>query len=224
MANRYFSKGTFDFLRDLKENNDREWFAANKGRYEEQLKDPALRMIADFGPELHRLSPHFLATPRSLFRIHRDVRFSKDKSPFKTAAGIQFRHEASKDAHAPGFYVHVAPGEVFAACGIWHPDAGALRAIREHIVAEPAAWKRASRGKKFLDAFELGGDRLQRPPKGFDPEHPLVEDLKWKDYIAVRSLTQSFITGDALPKELAKTFKAGEPLMRFLCDALGVPY
>ena len=224
MADKYFSKATFDFLDDLKQNNNRAWFAEHKSRYEERLKDPALRLIEDFGPELEKISSHFLATPRSLFRIYRDVRFSKDKSPYKTATGIHFRHEQSKNAHAPGFYLHIERGDVFAGVGIWRPEATALRAIREHIVEDPAGWQQASTAKKFTLSFELAGDRLKRPPKGFDPEHPAIEELKWKDYIGVKQLPQSFVTGDALPKELAKTFEAGTPLMRFLCDALGVPF
>ena len=224
MAGKYFSKATFDFLEDLKENNNRAWFADNKSRYEEKLKDPALRLIEDFGPELEKISIHFLATPRSLFRIYRDVRFSKDKSPYKTATGIHFRHEQSKNAHAPGFYLHIERGEVFAGVGIWRPEATALRAIREHIVEDPDGWRRASTAKKFTQSFELAGDRLKRAPKGFDPDHILIEELKWKDYIGVKQLPQSFVTSDALPKELAKTFEAGTPLMRFLCDALGVPF
>ena len=224
MAGRYFSKATFDFLQDLKQNNDRVWFTENKSRYEEKLKDPALRLIEDFGPELEKIITHFLATPRSLFRIYRDVRFSKDKSPYKTATGIHFRHEQSKNAHAPGFYLHIERGEVFAGVGIWHPEAKALRAIREHIVEHPAGWKRASTAKRFTESFELVGDRPKRPPKGFDPDHILIEELKWKDYIGVKQLPQSFVTKAALPKDLAKTFMAGTPLMRFLCDALGVPF
>ena len=110
-ARRYFTIQTFRFLKDLKENNSRPWFHENKGRYEEHVKEPALRFIEDLDPLLQKVSPHFMATPRSLFRIHRDTRFSKDKSPYKTHTGIQFRHEASKDAHAPGFYLHLQPGE-----------------------------------------------------------------------------------------------------------------
>jgi len=220
----YFSKATFRYLRDLKENNNREWFAENKSRYEEDVKDPALRFIQDFGFELRKLSPHFMATPRSLFRIYRDTRFSKDKTPYKTATGIHFRHDQSKDAHAPSFYFHVAPGEVFVALGIWRPESDALRKIRERIVEDGAAWKRVSRAQRFTKTFSLAGDRLKRPPKGFDPDHPLIDDLKRKDFIAVLDVTQSFATDSSLPSELAKTYKAGLPFMRFLCDALGVPF
>jgi uncharacterized protein (TIGR02453 family) len=219
-----FTQDTFRFLKDLRKNNDREWFAANKKRYEEQLKDPSLRVIAAFAPELKKISPHFMATPRSLFRIHRDTRFAKDKSPYKTHIGLHFRHDRAKDAHAPGYYLHIEPGGVFLGVGIWHPESAPLRAIREHIVEEPAEWKRASRAKAFTGTFELSGDRLKRPPKDFDPEHPLIEDLKWKDYIGIAERPDSFVTDPGLPKALAKLFAAGTPFMRFLCDALAVPF
>jgi len=223
-ARTYFTNASFGFLKDLKANNTREWFATNKPRYEEQVKDPALRLIEDFGPHLQKLSPHFMATPRSLFRIYRDTRFSKDKTPYKTATGIHFRHERAKDAYAPGFYFHVQPGEVFVALGIWHPQSAALRGIREHIVEDPAGWKRASRAKKFTETFTLEGESLKRPPKGFDSEHPLIDELKRKDFIGVHASTQSFATSRDLPQQLADRFKAGVPLMRYLCDALDVPY
>jgi len=223
-ANKYFTESTIGFLKDLKKNNNREWFAKNKSRYEEQLKDPALQLIADCAPECTKISPHFMATPRSLFRIYRDTRFSRDKTPYKTHAGIHFRHDQSKDVHAPGFYLHIEPGSVFAGIGVWHPDAVALKKIRDHIVEEPDAWKRASQAKRFKKTFELEGDRLKRPPKGFDPNHPLIEELKWKDYLGVSRLPQSFATSPTLPKELFKIFAAGTLFMRFLCEALGVPF
>ncbi len=224
MAETCFTRETFRFLKDLKKNNDRDWFKENKRRYEEHLKDPSLRVIAAFAPELKKISPHFMATPRSLFRIYRDVRFSKDKSPYKTHLGLHFRHDRSKDAHAPGYYLHVEPGGAFLGVGIWHPDGKALRAIREHIVEEPAAWKRAKGAKAFEEVFELAGDRLKRAPKDFDADHPLIEDLKWKDYIGVAELPDAFVLDPELPKALAKRFKAGTPFMRFLCEALDVPF
>lgn len=220
----YISRASFRFLEDLKANNDRAWFAENKSRYEDDLKAPALRLIEDFAPHLKKLSPHFMATPRSLFRIYRDTRFAKDKTPYKTAAGIHFRHEQAKDAYAPGFYFHVAPGEVFVALGIWHPPSDALRKIREHILEEGATWKRVSRGKKFTGVYALEGDSLKRAPKGFDPEHPLIEDLRRKDFIGVHHETKTFATSPDLPRALGATFKSGVPFMRFLCDALGVPF
>jgi uncharacterized protein (TIGR02453 family) len=220
----YFTGQTFRFLKELKANNDRAWFAENKHRYEAHVKDPAYRFIQDFAGPLRKLSPHFQAGPRSLFRIHRDTRFSKDKSPYKTHTGIHFRHDRSKDAHAPGFYLHLEPGSVFAGIGIWHPDGPTLRSIRTHMVEASDRWKRASRAKRFTEAFELSGDRLVRPPKGFDSEHPLIDDLMWKDFIGVRPLTQRFATSADLPRALATLFQAGRPFMAFLCEALDVPF
>ena len=227
-GNPYITPKLFAFFRDLKKNNTREWFEANKDRFEGDVREPLLAFIDSFAEPLYKISPHFRADPRkqggSLFRIYRDVRFSKDKTPYKTHAGIHFRHEQAKNAHAPGYYLHIEPGEVFAGMGIWHPESKALRAIREHIVAEPAGWKKASRGKKFLGTVGLVGDKLSRPPKGFDPEHPLIEDLKFKDFIAITSLPQKFVLNSDLPKELEQLFRAGTPFMRYLCDALNVPF
>jgi uncharacterized protein (TIGR02453 family) len=220
----YFTAETFAFLRDLKQNNDRDWFALNKGRYEDHLKAPALRLIEDFAPHLREISPHFSATPRSLFRIHRDTRFSKDKSPYKTHVGIHFRHDRSKDAHAPGFYVHVEPEQVFVGLGIWHPDGKALKAIRERIVDDEAGWKRASRDKAFASSFSLEGDSLTRAPKGVDPDHPLIDDLRRKDFIGVKSVPESFATNRNLPTRLAALCRDGVPFVRFLCRALDVPF
>lgn len=220
----YFTTETFRFLKELAENNDRLWFAENKERYEAVVKEPALRLIQDFTPHLKKLSPHFRATPRSLFRIYRDVRFSKDKSPFKTHTGIQFRHDRGRDVHAPGYYFHLEPGQVFVALGLWHPDSKTLRTIRERMVESSVTWKRVTRGKRFKEIFELEGDRLQRAPRGFDPEHPLVEDLKWKDFIGTASLPESAVTGPDLPERLARIWTAGTPFMRYLCEAVDVPF
>ncbi len=220
----YFTKETFRFLRELAKNNQRDWFDANRVRYDEHVRDPALRFIEAFAPHLTTLSPHFHAGPRSLFRIHKDTRFSKDKSPYKTHTGIQFRHDQARDVHAPGYYFHIEPRSVFVAVGLWHPEGSSLRRIREHIVEEPAAWKKASRGTKFTRVFTMEGERLSRPPRGFDPEHPLAEDLKWKDFIAYRDLDQAFATSPHLPRELSRLCAAGSGYMSFLCNAVGVPF
>src|ERR687888_1974338 len=155
-----FGPGLFSFLADLRANNNREWFAANKDRYEEHLLEPALDFIEAFAPRLEKISPHFRADPRpsggSLFRIYRDTRFSKDKTPYKTNVGIHFRHERAKDANAPGYYLHIGPGEVFAGGGIWHPDTEAATRIREAIAADPTRWRRAPRGGALPKGPELG--------------------------------------------------------------------
>ena len=223
-----FQPGLFDFLRDLRRNNNRDWFQKNKERYEEQVKDPALRFISDFGPRLRRISRNYVADPRpvggSLFRIYRDVRFSKDKSPYKTAVGIQFRHKQAKDVHTPGFYLHLAPDECFVGLGIWHPDGPSLARIRSFIVESPTRWKRTVNAKKFRERFELAGDSLKRPPRGYDPEHPLIEDLKRKDYIATTRIDGASVTAKGFLDEFETLCRSGSPLVRYLCAALDIPF
>jgi uncharacterized protein (TIGR02453 family) len=223
-----FSPRLFAFLRELAANNDRVWFGANKARYEADVKEPALEFISAFAPRLDRISPHFVADARasggSLYRIYRDTRFSKDKTPYKTHAGIHFRHALGRDAHAPGFYLHLEPGQVFAGAGIWRPDTAAARRIREAIAADPARWKRATRGKRFTATWELGGDALKRPPQGFAADHPLIDDLKRKDFIAMAKLRQSDVTAAGFVDDYAKLCAGAAPLAEFLCDALDVRF
>jgi uncharacterized protein (TIGR02453 family) len=223
----YFTKATFQFLTDLAANNDRDWFKAHKDRYEDAVREPARRFIVDFAPSLKTISPHFRADPRSvggsLFRIYRDTRFSKDKSPFKTYTGIQFRHDSGKDAHAPGFYLHLEPGSVFVGVGTWHPDSGALRRIRERLLEDGPGWERAI-GEPFRSTFELSGDSLVRAPRGFDPEHSLVEDLKRKDFIGVAPLSESRVIRRDFPERFAEMCRTGAPLVKYLCRALEVPF
>ena len=228
MATPYFTRAMFAFLKDLEDNNNREWFKRNKDRYEELIRDSAIRFITDFGPHLKKISGHFRADPRtvggSLFRIYRDTRFSKDKRPYKTMVGIHFRHELGKDAHAPGFYLHIERNGCFAGAGIWHPDSKSLQGIRSAIVDDPQTWKRVIAGKRFRDVYALEGDRLKRPPKGFDPGHPLIEELKRKDFIGVAKIPQKMIIAADLPDELGRIFKAASPLAKFLCGAVGAPF
>jgi uncharacterized protein (TIGR02453 family) len=223
-----FGPGLFAFLADLEANNDREWFAANRQRYEEQLLEPALAFIEDFAPRLEKISPHFRADARpsggSLFRIHRDTRFSKDKSPYKTNVGIHFRHELAKDVHAPGYYLHIGRGEVFGGGGIWHPGTAGATHIREAIVADPERWRRATRTGAFAKRLELGGDALKRVPSWADPEHPFADDLKRKDFFGWARLTEDQVVAPGFVDEYARICRAAAPFMQFLCDALDIPY
>ncbi len=216
------------FLEELRFHNERPWFEANKARYERHVREPALALIEAMGPRLAALSPELVADARkvggSLMRIHRDLRFSKDPSPYKTNLGIQFRHRAGKDVHAPGLYFHVEPGECFIAAGMWHPAAGPLRRIRDAIVALPDAWVAARDDAGFQARWRLSGDRLKRAPRDFDPGHPLLADLQRTDFIAVRDLAEDEVLGPGLPDRLAADFAAATPLMRFLCAAVGLGY
>ena len=227
-GNRYIRPALFKFLEDLKQNNSREWFQANKSRYEKDLLNPLLEFIEDFAIPLRMISPFFVADSRrvggSLFRIHRDVRFSNDKSPYKTAAGIHFRHAAGKDVHCPGYYLHLEPQNVFAGVGIWHPDSQTLLKIRNGIVDNPGHWTAAVKDESFRRWFTLEGDSLVKAPKGFDPEHPLVGDLKRKDFVAFHQLQPEEAFAEDFLQRFASICQAGSPLMRFLTAALMQPF
>ncbi|MCY3636663.1 MAG: DUF2461 domain-containing protein [bacterium] len=224
----HFTPELFEFLSDLQANNNREWFADNKWRYEQHVKEPLLEFIEDFGPHLHSISENFLADSRanggSMFRIYRDVRFSKDKTPYKTQAAVHFRHEAGKSAHAPGFYLHLEPNEVFAGVGIWRPDTATVGAIRNRIVAEPQAWDELVRAPRFAEKFELSGDSLKRPPKGFDPDHPYIEDLKRKDHVATMPLTEQEVIAAGFLDSFADACRRASPYAEFLTTTVGLPY
>jgi len=218
----------FEFFRELKRNNSKEWFRGNKERYELQVRLPLQRFIVDFEQFLRRISPHFRADPRpvggSLFRIYRDVRFSPDKSPYKTHGGIQFRHEQGRDVHAPGFYLHLEPDNVFAAVGIWHPDSAALGRIREAIAAYPGAWLRAKSDPRFSLVYELSGESLKRAPQGYDPSHPQIEDLKRKDFIAHVSLSEDDACAPDFLDRYARLCAGAAAFMRFLTETLDLPW
>ena len=222
-----FSKDLLKFLRQLQKNNNREWFQANKSRYETDVLAPALEFIESMQSPFKKISPYFRVIPKrmggSLMRVYRDTRFSKDKTPYKTNVGIHFRHEAGKDVHAPGFYFHIDPKEVFLGAGVWHPDNTSLRKIRNWIVEESASWKRITRNKKLNSTFTREGDSLKRPPRDFDPDHPLIEDLKKKDHVLVTTLTHSELQDKDIVKNVASLFKQTKPYVRFLCDALKLP-
>lgn len=223
-----FETRTIKFLRELKANNDREWFKANKSRYEEDVLDVALSFIQSMQDPLADIAPHFTAVATrsggSLMRVYRDTRFSKNKQPYKTNIGIQFRHERAKDVHSPGFYVHIDPDEVFIGVGMWRPDAEPLRQIRERIAAKPAEWKRAIGSTAFRKNFSLAGESLQRPPRGFDKEHPLIDDIKRKSFIAVREMTIDDCLKPRFQQSVETAFKQATPFMQFLCSAVGVKF
>ncbi len=214
----------FEFLRELAENNTRDWFHANKQRYEDDVREPMLQFISDFNGPLRKISRHFVADPRksggSLFRIYRDTRFSKNKIPYKTNVAAQFRHKQGKDVHAPGFYLSLAPGEIHGGAGIWHPDAPSLKKIRDTLIERPQAWKRAIGSNNFKATFELGGESLKRGPKGFDPEHPMIEDLKRKDFVAMTTFEEADAIHPDFLERFAATCRAGAPLTKFLTQAL----
>ncbi|MDP1635361.1 MAG: DUF2461 domain-containing protein [Gallionellaceae bacterium] len=224
MTDRYFSKQTFAFLSALEKHNERAWFEQHQQEYEDFVRTPALKFISEMSDDMPAISRHFLAQPKkvggSLMRIYRDTRFSRDKTPYKTNIGIQFRHEVGKDIHAPGYYLHIAPGECFVGIGLWHPEADALFKIRQTIVEKPEAWVAARDDKTFRRHFTLEGDALANAPRGFAKDHPLVEDLKRKDFICLAPLSETTVTSGKLRTQVVERFRQAAPYMRFLCQAL----
>ncbi len=218
----HFSPGFFRFLRDLKRHNDRAWFAANKDRYVAEVEAPMLRFIADVGERLPSVSRAFVADPRrsggSMFRIYRDTRFSHDKSPYKTWAAAHFRHRsAGNDVAAPGFYVHLGPGECFTGGGIYHPDMPTLTRIRQHIVSDPRAWSAVKRAR-----IEIEGESLTRAPAGFDPAHRFVDDLRRKDFYGGAEFAERQVTSAGFLDAFVESCREVSPLMKFLTAALGL--
>jgi uncharacterized protein (TIGR02453 family) len=216
-----FGKDFFAFFRGLKANNERAWFEENKPRFREDVQGPMSDFIAAMAPHLKNPRPN----GGSMFRIYRDVRFSRDKRPYKEHAACQFRHRFGRDVHAPGFYVHLAPDEVFFGGGMWMPDPDALLKIRQRIAERPGEWKKVVTDKKFVQTFGgIEGEQLTRPPKGFDPAHPFIADIRRKSFVAGVDSTAKAAQSATFVSEVAQTFRALSPLMRFLCSALVVPY
>ena len=224
-----FTEELIDFLVELSANNNREWFKARQERYESVLREPALEYIRDVGDGLEAIAPHVLASDRkqggSLMRIHRDVRFSKDKSPYKTNVGIQFRHESGKDVHAPGYYVHIAVDDCFIGVGSYMPDRDALAAYRRAIDERPREWLEL---KQLTESgeWELGGfrDSLKRPPRGYTADHPLIEDIKRKHFILTHYLDAEDVTTPDFVEYSLERFRETREWMAFLAKALGLPF
>lgn len=228
MPKTYFSPATFRFLHALGKHNERAWFKAHQGDFETQVREPYLQLIADLQQPLSKISRHYRADPRkvggSLFRIQRDVRFSGDKHPYKTWAGARFFHERRREVASPSFYLHIAPDDCFIGAGLWHPESDTLKRVRAFIVDNPAAWKRATRGKTFREHYEFWGESLVRPPHGYDPAHELIDDLKRKSYAAGCAFDDALACSPKLLPFVVENFKRLSPLVDYLCAALDLEF
>ncbi|HEV7678821.1 MAG TPA: DUF2461 domain-containing protein [Candidatus Dormibacteraeota bacterium] len=227
-ASALFTPALFDFLRELRAHNEREWFQGNRARYEQDVRDPALRFVAAVGPALHGVSKHIVADPRpvggSLFRINRDIRFSSDKSPYKTAVGMSFGHDRGREGPAPGYYLHLEPGESFAGGGVHMPDTATLTRVRDAIVADAPGWKRIVAAPEFAPAFTSMGEKLKRAPQGYDAAHPHVEDLKRKNYTWHVMFSEAEVCAPDFMDRFVAACRAANPFTRFLAKALGAAW
>jgi len=225
----YFSEASLKFLRGLARNNTRAWFEAHRQDYEAHVRQPFLRLIGDLQPALAALSPHFRADPRtvggSLFRIHRDARFSHDKSPYKSWQGARLFHERRREVPAPSFYLHLQPGNSFIGAGLWHPEAPTQRKVRQFILDNPAAWSRAAHDPALRRRFALDASEvLTRPPRGFPADFEFIDDLKHRNWVLLRPLEDATMTGPRLRRTVETDLAALAPFVDYLCAALDLEF
>ena len=224
----YFTPDLFRFLSELQSHNNRDWFQKNKERYERSVRDPFLLFVADLRPGLKKISPYFVADPSpvggSMMRIYRDIRFSKDKTPYKTAVTAHFWHAKGTKGATPAFYLRLQPADSSVGAGIWRPEPGPLKRIRKAIVDDSKTWKRIKEGREFRSSCGMAGESLKRPPPGFDAGHPFIEDIKRKDFATTAPLNDKRVTTSSFMDDLLDSFSATAPFLEFLTKAVGLSF
>jgi uncharacterized protein (TIGR02453 family) len=228
-----FSPKALTFLRGLARHNRKEWFEEHRSDYERELKAPLAALIEEMDVRLAEIAPEIVGSPKkSAFRIHRDVRFSKDKSPYKTHVACWFFHRdvgtriVSEAVHGgAGFYIQVKPGESFCGGGIWMPPRPALQKIRECLVDDLDGFEAIVKDKAFRRRFGALDEegRLTRVPRGYAPDHPAAEWLRYPSFTVGTALTDADVTSSRLPATLARHYAALTPFVRWLNSALGLP-
>jgi uncharacterized protein (TIGR02453 family) len=228
-----FQPEAIDFLADLAQHNDREWFQPRKADYERLLKDPLEALVAALSERLESRDIPLGADPkRSIFRIYRDTRFSKDKSPYKTHLGASFpwvERSAGGDlvadasAHGNGGYFNFQPGEMYVGGGMWMPDRSRLEAFRRAIVDDPDRVRGALEEPGFVAAFGsvTAHEHLKKVPPGLPADHPMADLFRYKDVVFGRRLADTEVLSPSLPDTLADAFAAGLPVFRFLATIKG---
>ncbi len=219
-----FPKKGIAFLQKLKRNNNRVWFEKHKADYETYVKLPMQSLIASLQPHFDKFAPEFDANPkRSLFRIYRDIRFSKDKTPYKTHVAAHFVIRGKpKGIEGSGYYLHIEPGEVFLGGGIYMPDNDQLKKIRHAIATNANDFLSIVENRSFKKRFgKLEGNRLQRVPQGFEPDHPMAEWLKLKQFFVGVTLPEQKCFSESFLETVADVFEEAVPLVRFLNHAMG---
>lgn len=225
----YFSDASFRFLRGLARNNERTWFQSHKPDYEAHVRQPFQRLLGDLQPALAEVSAHYRSEPKtiggSLFRIQRDTRFSGNKAPYKSWQGARLFHERRRETAAPSLYIHLQPGNCFVDAGLWHPETHTQRKVRQFIFDNPAAWKTATHKPAFRRRYDIDDSQmLVRPPRGFPPEFELIDDLRHKNFVALRALDDTLFTGPQLRSVLSRDIRALAPFVDYLCAALDLDF
>jgi uncharacterized protein (TIGR02453 family) len=217
-----FTPRTLAFLRALDRNNRREWFHARKDRYEAEVRAPMVALVERLAADFADFAPDLVANPRSsMYRPYRDTRFSTNKAPLKTNVAAVFPHRLLPKHEGAGFYVEVAPRHVWFGGGMYMPSSAQLYQVREHIAAHHARLSRILRAPSFKRTFgALGGEQLQRVPRGFPPDHPAAPFLKYKQFLAGCERPAEFATGPGFYRALVGGFRLLAPLIAFLNEPL----
>ena len=228
---RGFGRGALTFLRHLKRNNKREWFQANRETYDNEVLQPLKLLVEEVDVRLGHFAPEFVGDPkRSIFRIYRDVRFSKDKSPYKTHAASWFKHRnashgVGSETHGggAGFYFHLEPGGSLVAGGIWMPPRPTLNQLRDSIAAKPTEFAKSMNGTAFKRRFGKLSEEsmLTRLPRGFAPGHPAERWLRYQSFTVHAMLSDSEVLDRRVVDRIEKDYKTMLPFVRWLNRALG---
>lgn len=226
-----FRPAALTFLRQLKKNNERDWFQERKATYEAELLTPLRLLVEEMDVRFAKFAPEIAGDPkRSIFRIYRDVRFSKDKSPYKTHASAWFQHRnashgVGSETHGAGagFYFHLEPGASFLAGGIWMPPRPTLGAIRDGIAEDPKAFAKTMSATAFKRRFGKLSEEamLKRLPRGFDPGHPAEAWLRYQSFTVSARLSDAEVTDRRLPDRIQRDYAVLLPMVRWINRALG---
>ena len=224
-----FTPAALRFFRGLAAHNEKLWFEAHRAEYEKEVREPMRALIDDMNDRFPKFAPEIGGDPkRSMFRINRDIRFSKDKSPYKTNAGCWFHHRSAErnvgseaNEGSAGFYFHLQPGKSFVGAGLWMPPRPQLNKLREAIDDDPDAFIRMTRALPQRFNGVRDESALKRMPRGYAEDHPAAKWLRYQSFTTGRPLTDSQVTDPKLPALLAREYEAMLPLVRWLNGALG---
>jgi len=221
-AQPFFTEKALKFLRDLKRNNRREWFEARRDIFEQELKQPMLALIEKVTQGMMDYAPgHVRPAQKSMLRIYRDTRFSADKTPYKTHLAAWWTHNGLEKTSGGGYYLQVSPTELVLAAGVYMPPKEQLFAIRTHLREHHEEFKRLIEEKKLRKAMELHDPMaLTRPPKGFTPDHPASEWIRWRQWGVIANLPAAEALKPGLAGAVAKHFRLAQPLVDFLNQPL----
>jgi uncharacterized protein (TIGR02453 family) len=220
------------FLTGLKKRNSKPWFEANRAVYETEVRGPLKALVEEVDVLLARVAPEIVGDPRrSIFRIHRDVRFSRDKSPYKTNAACWFYHHdagravGGESLGGAGFYFHFSPTEVFLGGGIWMPQRESLNRLRQALADDPKSFEKIVLAPSFKRRFGKMDEEavLKRMPRGFSEDHPAAKWLRFQSFTAGRELSRRQLHSPRLPQQLARDYQTMTPFIRWLNGALGYP-